>query len=47
MCEQMATSALPASTIPAVRSPGEMAGYAISEATGLEIPFSTFASLTF
>jgi hypothetical protein len=47
MCEQIATRALPASTIPAARNPSGMAGYPISEATGLEIPFSTFVSLTF
>jgi hypothetical protein len=42
MCEQTATSALPAITIPAVRNPCETAEFAISEAIGFEILFSTF-----
>jgi hypothetical protein len=42
MCEQTATSALPASTTPALRNPLETAEFAISEESGLEILFSTF-----
>jgi hypothetical protein len=46
MCEQTAISALPARTTAALRNPLETAEFAISEASGLEIPFSTLFSLT-
>jgi hypothetical protein len=43
MCEQIATSALPPTITPAVRSPFETAEFVLSEASGLEIRFSTLS----